>query len=157
MKLNGGVDVSLSYCRSREQFYSLRYKFFHCHFRRSFCSTSYGVQEWVDRILDWITCCCLWEKSRLILLKVKSVLQLKHYSTYNPGRKVLGHPPFSTCFYMEFAANLQYTLINTALTRFLPSPLLLEQSRGPVKVVWLVTPNTVQGERGINMKYILLI
>ena len=43
----------------------------------------------------------------VILLKVKSVLRLKHYSTYNPGRKVLGHLPFSTCFYMEFAANLQ--------------------------------------------------
>ena len=30
--------------------------------------------------------------------------------------------PFSLGFCMEFAANLQYTLINTALTRFCPHP-----------------------------------
>ena len=39
---------------------------------------------------------------------------------YNPGQKVLGHLTFFTCFCMEFAANLQYTLLNTALTRFSP-------------------------------------
>ena len=38
--------------------------------------------------------------------------------SYNPGQKGLGHFPFFTCFCMEFAANLQYTLMNTALTRF---------------------------------------
>ena len=45
--------------------------------------------------------------------------------SYNPGQKGLGHFPFCTCLCMEFAANLQYTLINTALTRFFlhPTPL----------------------------------
>ena len=30
--------------------------------------------------------------------------------------------PFFTCFCMEFAANLRYTFVNTALTRILPPP-----------------------------------
>ena len=41
---------------------------------------------------------------------------------YNPGQKVLGHLTFFMCFCMEFAANQRYTLINTALTRFSPTP-----------------------------------
>ena len=48
---------------------------------------------------------------------------------YNPGQKVLGHLPSFTCFSMKFAANLRYTLINTALTRFSRHP--LEQSWDP--------------------------
>ena len=41
---------------------------------------------------------------------------------YNPGQKVLGHLPIFTWFCMEFSANLRYTLINTASTRFFPHP-----------------------------------
>ena len=41
---------------------------------------------------------------------------------YNPGPKVLGHLPFFTWFCVEFAANLRYTLINMASTRFFPHP-----------------------------------
>ena len=44
------------------------------------------------------------------------------FCIYNPGQNVLGHLPFFTWFCMEFAANLRYTLINTALTRFSPTP-----------------------------------
>ena len=54
------------------------------------------------------------------LSKVKFVI--KTGNNYNPGQKVLGHLPFFTWFCMEFAANLRCTLINTALTRFLPHP-----------------------------------
>ena len=36
------------------------------------------------------------------------------WGMYNPGQKVLGHNPFLTCFWMEFAANGQYLLINAA-------------------------------------------
>ena len=50
---------------------------------------------------------------------------------YNPGQKVLRHLTFFMCFCMEFAANQRYTLINTALTRFSPTPPLPEQSWGP--------------------------
>ena len=42
------------------------------------------------------------------------------YLTTIPGQNVYGHLPFCTCFRMEFAANRQCTLINTALLRFLP-------------------------------------
>ena len=36
------------------------------------------------------------------------------WGMYNPGQKVLGHNPFLTCFWMEFAANGLYLLINAA-------------------------------------------
>ena len=36
------------------------------------------------------------------------------WGMYNPGQKVLGYNPFLTCFWMEFAANGQYLLINAA-------------------------------------------
>ena len=63
------------------------------------------------------------------------------------------HLPFFTCFCMEFAANSQYTLLNTALKRFLPpawtklTSLTFERY---VIGVWLATPNTVQGGRGLT-------
>ena len=49
-------------------------------------------------------------------LKVASVMYC-----YNPGQNFLGDLPFFTCFCMEFAANRQYTLKNTALTGFIPT------------------------------------
>ena len=61
---------------------------------------------------------------------------------------------------MEFAANLRYTLINKALTRFFPHyPQTKLRSLKTIvykicKGVWLVTPNTVQGGRGVNLNYI---
>ena len=39
--------------------------------------------------------------------------------------------PFPRAFFMEFAVNLQYTLLNTALTRFFPHRPAPEQSWGP--------------------------
>jgi len=73
----------------------------------------------------WRTCpvnfkFCLCEES----LRVEGALDRlpKLPGSYNPGQKVLGHLPFFTWFCMEFAANLRYTLINTALTRFFPHP-----------------------------------
>ena len=68
----------------------------------------------------------------------------------NPGRNVLGHLPFFTWFCMEFAANLQYTLINTALTRFFPTPL------NKVEVLRCLTCSNqhCSGGRGINFNYI---
>ena len=63
------------------------------------------------------------------MLQDKIKLRL-NFLTYNPGQKVLGHLPFFTWLCMEFAANLQYTLINTALTRFFPHP-PPKQSWGP--------------------------
>lgn len=41
---------------------------------------------------------------------------------YNPGQKAgfWDTSPFLRVFCMEFAVNLQYTLLNTALTRFFP-------------------------------------
>ena len=44
--------------------------------------------------------------------------------TYKPKGFGIPPPPLPlfTCFCMEFAANLQYTLINTGLTRFFPHP-----------------------------------
>ena len=59
--------------------------------------------------------------------------------------------PFSLGFCMEFAANLQYTLINTALTRSPPPQTKMRfiKCTRYVKDVWLVTPNTVfRGEGG---------
>ena len=71
---------------------------------------------------------------------------------YNPGPKVLGHLPFFTWFCVEFAANLRYTLINMASTRFFPHPPLTKlrpiKCTRYVKGVWLVTPNTVRGGGG---------
>ena len=59
----------------------------------------------------------------------KFLSKIKIVECYNPGQKGLGHLPFLTWFCMEFAANLRYTLINTALTRFFPHP--PKQSWGP--------------------------
>ena len=61
----------------------------------------------------------------LVLCTISQYDACSQSLSYNPGQKGLGHFPFFTCFCMEFAANLQYTLINTALTRFFlhPTPL----------------------------------
>ena len=50
--------------------------------------------------------------------------------TYKPKGFGIPPPPLPlfTCFCMEFAANLQYTLINTGLTRFFPHPPPPQQS-----------------------------
>ena len=70
-------------------------------------------------------------------------------ATYNPGQKGLGHLPIFSWFCMEFTANLRYTLINTASTRFFPQTKLTSiKCTRYVKRVWLVTPNTVQGGGG---------
>ena len=44
-------------------------------------------------------------------------LRIEEFQSHNPGQKVLGQL-FFTWFKLEFATNRQYTLINTALTRF---------------------------------------
>ena len=43
--------------------------------------------------------------------------RIEEFQSHNPGQKVLGRL-FFTWFRLEFAANWQYTLINTALARF---------------------------------------
>ena len=88
-------------------------------------------------------------------------------SAYNPGQKNWDNSRFFTCFSMEFTANLRYTLINTALTRFSPNPsppppwktLRSLAYAEYVKSVWLVTPNTAQeggGGGGVYLNYIFL-
>ena len=44
-------------------------------------------------------------------------LRIEEFQSHNPGQKVLGQL-FFTWFKLQFATNRQYTLINTALTRF---------------------------------------
>ena len=61
------------------------------------------------------------KRSPIIVLNYNLIDYLNNsnlFNSYNPGQKVLGHLPF----FMEFAAYLQYTLTNTALTRFFPHP-----------------------------------
>ena len=87
-------------------------------------------------------------------------LVIKTGNNYNPGQKVLGHLPFFTWFCMEFAANLRYTLINTALTRFSPHPPLNKVEVHKVYKICkrCLTCNTQHcsgGER-VNMNYIFL-
>ena len=70
-------------------------------------------------------------------------------------------PPLFTCFSIEFTANLRYTLINEhGLNKiFPPSPRTKLRSltyEKYVKSAGLVTSNTVQGERGVNLNYIFL-
>ena len=88
-----------------------------------------------------------------MVMQIKLIVVVANESG-DPGQKVLGHLLFFTCFCMEFTANLRYTLINKALTRFLPHPTLpwtklrsLAYAKY-VKSVWLVTTNTVQGGGG---------
>ena len=87
-------------------------------------------------------------------MQIKLIVVVVANESGDPGQKVLGHLLFFTCFCMEFTANLRYTLINKALTRFLPHPTLpwtklrsLAYAKY-VKSVWLVTTNTVQGGGG---------
>ena len=58
---------------------------------------------------------------QLFYLEKRKLMQIDS-GNYNPGEKVLGHLTFFTCFCMEFAAKLWYTLINTALTRLFSTP-----------------------------------
>ena len=88
------------------------------------------------------------KRSPIMVLNYNLIDYLRNsnlFNSCNPGQKVLGHLPF----FMEFADNLQYTLSNTALTRFFPHPpwtkLRSLTVARYVKGVWLVTPNTVQG------------
>ena len=88
------------------------------------------------------------KRSPIMVLNYNLIDYLRNsnlFNSYNPGQKVLVHLPF----FMEFADNLQYTLSNTALTRFFPHPpwtkLRSLTVARYVKGVWLVTPNTVQG------------
>ena len=88
------------------------------------------------------------KRSPIIVLNYNLIDYLNNsnlFNSYNPGQKVLGHLPF----FMEFAAYLQYTLTNTALTRFFPHPpwtkLRSLTVARYVKGVWFATPNTVQG------------
>ena len=63
---------------------------------------------------------------------------------------------------MEFAANLRYTLINTALTRFFPHPPLNKVEVHKVYKICkrCLTCNTQNcsggGGRGVNLNYIFL-
>ena len=58
----------------------------------------------------------------IIIITIWLYVIAQFLTNYNPGQKVLGHIPFFTWFCKELAANLRYTLINTALTRFFPHP-----------------------------------
>ena len=78
------------------------------------------MQQWVWDWIDSIIIVQIVRFAGLIFYFYHWVVITKW--DYNPGQKVLGHLPFFTWFCMEFAANLRYTLINTALTRFSPHP-----------------------------------
>ena len=72
----------------------------------------------------------------------------------------MGHLPFFTCFSKEFTANLRYSLINTAFTRFFPHPPLNKvEVLSECKICKKCLTCNIQhcsGGRGVNLNYIFL-